>query len=98
MRMGSGKFGIVVRTLSAQNRASEQELFVHLRELAAFQPAYITCTIWAPAASDRATRRWRSSERVHREFHTPVAFALDLRRATADDFAKPTWPKPGSAA
>jgi len=80
---GPGKFALSFELFPPKTETSERELFVHLRDLAAFQPAYITCTYGAGGSTRDKTLE--IVERVHREFHTPVASHLTCVGATADD-------------
>jgi methylenetetrahydrofolate reductase (NADPH) len=80
---GAGKFGLSFELFPPKTAASEQELFVHLRDLAAFQPAYITCTYGAGGSTRDKTLE--IVERVHREFQMPVASHLTCVGATVDD-------------
>jgi methylenetetrahydrofolate reductase (NADPH) len=71
---GPGKLGLSFELFPPKTPAGEQELFRHLTDLVAFEPAYITCTYGALGSTQAKTLE--VVERVRREFGCPVASHL----------------------
>ena len=80
---GPGKFGLSFELFPPKNEAGESELFLHLAELAAFEPSYITCTYGA-GGSTRA-KTLEIVERVRERFGCPVASHLTCVGSTIEE-------------
>ena len=79
---GPGKFGLSYELFPPKTPESEGELFVHLRELMAFEPSFVTCTYGAGGSTRDKTLDIVC--RVKREFACPVASHLTCVGSTAD--------------
>ncbi|MBL8830565.1 MAG: methylenetetrahydrofolate reductase [NAD(P)H] [Planctomycetaceae bacterium] len=69
-----------------KTEASEAELFVQMRDLAAFEPSLVTCTYGAGGSTQ--TKTLDIIERVRREFNLPVASHLTCVGSTVDDLRR----------
>ncbi len=77
---GPGKLGLSFELFPPKTPAGEQELFRHLVDLVAFEPAYITCTYGALGSNQSKTLD--VVQRMRREFGCPVASHLTCVGAT----------------
>lgn len=80
---GLGRFGLSFELFPPKTAEGETQLFLHLQELVAFQPDFITCTYGAGGSTRSKTLDIIS--RVHREFNVPVASHLTCVGSTVDD-------------
>lgn len=69
-----------------KSEAAEAELFVQMRELAAFEPSFVTCTYGAGGST--RTKTLDVIERVRREFGLPVASHLTCVGSTVEDLRR----------
>ncbi|MBS0210258.1 MAG: methylenetetrahydrofolate reductase [NAD(P)H] [Planctomycetes bacterium] len=80
---GPGKFGLSFELFPPKTPAGEEELFRHLPDLLAFEPAYLTCTYGAGGSTRDKTLE--IVERVAREYGCAVASHLTCVGATVED-------------
>lgn len=80
---GPDRFGLSFELFPPKTPKGEDELFVHVAELMAFEPSYITCTYGAGGSTRDKTLEIVS--KVHQQHQIPVASHLTCVGATADD-------------
>ncbi len=78
-----GRLGLSFELFPPKTAEGETLLFRNLRELAAFEPSFVTCTYGAGGST--RTKTLEIVSRVHREFSLPVASHLTCVGSTVDD-------------
>jgi methylenetetrahydrofolate reductase (NADPH) len=79
---GPGKFGLSFELFPPKTPQGIASLFQHVARLVEFRPSFITCTYGAGGSTQELTLE--IVERVHREFHLPVATHLTCVGRTVD--------------
>ncbi len=89
---GPDRFGLSFELFPPKTPKGEAQLFLHVAELMAFKPSYITCTYGAGGSTRDKTLEIVS--KVHQEHQVPVASHLTCVGASADqlrDYLGEAW-------